>query len=69
MNLVVSLKLMCVEVRGVNLTLNPWVNPDPLFTKPPFREAPNKGVKKCPSLQSPLSSGLGLGLRWVRPPK
>jgi len=26
-----------------------------------------RGPKKSPSPQSPLSSGLGLGLRWVSP--
>jgi len=58
-----------VKIRGVNLALSPWASPDPLFKKPLFRGALNEGAKKSPSPQSPLSSGLGLGLRWVRPTK
>jgi len=50
------------------LAPNPWVSPDSLFIKPSFREPQMRGPKKSPSPQSPLSSGLGLGLKWVSPP-
>jgi len=37
-------------------------------SKSPLLGGPQmRGPKKSPSPQSPLSSGLGLGLRWVTP--
>jgi len=60
---------MTEAVRGVDLAPNPWANPDPLFIKPLLGGPQMRGPKKSPSLQILLFSGLGLELKWVRPPK
>jgi len=51
-----------------NLAPSPWARPNPLFIKPPFRRPLNEEAKKSSNPQSPLFSGLGLGLRWVSLP-
>ena len=58
-----------VVSRVVNVDPNPWTNHDPLFIKPLLRGTPNERAKQKPQPQSPLSTRLGPGLRWVRPPK